>query len=389
MSIAPATGSARRLAPGSAGEKNSPPNTSGRLYGIDCLRLLSMIGVVTLHVLGHGGSLAIAQGATREALWLVETICYPAVDVFVLMSGYLSSRRITSHARRMALLWAQAIFYGAVVTLSGLVLGYLNPSFCLALQVVSPLSHRTWWFLSDFVAATLMFPFVDTFLQQASKRSVQLVALSVFGMLSVVGTICHFVTSQDSFTLHLGYSSMWLVALYALGSFIRRLETDRVRPSLLLAAAIPFVALTWWWKLWGGPMASGLLGHDVSDVLLAYTSPTVLVPAVCLVALFAQAKIVWGPARSVLEKISPLALGVYLLSDHPMTREWFVVDRFSAIADQGPVGALPHVAAAVLMIFVAGLLADWLRQKLFDLAGVTRLIDRLASCFKRQLSSHD
>lgn len=54
MSIAPATGSARRLTPGSAGEKNSPPNASGRLYGIDCLRLLSMIGVVTLHVLGHG-----------------------------------------------------------------------------------------------------------------------------------------------------------------------------------------------------------------------------------------------------------------------------------------------------------------------------------------------
>ena len=43
-------------------------NKTPRNYGIDLLRILSMLGVVLLHVMNHGGILDIAQSPAKFSL---------------------------------------------------------------------------------------------------------------------------------------------------------------------------------------------------------------------------------------------------------------------------------------------------------------------------------
>ena len=60
-----------------------------RNYGIDALRLISMLGVVALHVLGRGGVLANAAGKKYAVCWFLECLAFCAVNCYGIISGYV------------------------------------------------------------------------------------------------------------------------------------------------------------------------------------------------------------------------------------------------------------------------------------------------------------
>lgn len=65
-----------------------------RNYGIDFLRILSMLMVVFLHVLLQGGILGAAKPNSINywTAWFLEIACYCAVNCFALTSGYVMCR---------------------------------------------------------------------------------------------------------------------------------------------------------------------------------------------------------------------------------------------------------------------------------------------------------
>ena len=65
-------------------------NKVSRNYGIDLLRIISMLGVVFLHVLGHVVILSLDLSPVNFSMvWFIEILAYPAVNCFVLISGYI------------------------------------------------------------------------------------------------------------------------------------------------------------------------------------------------------------------------------------------------------------------------------------------------------------
>ena len=63
-----------------------------RNYGIDLLRVIAMLYVVILHSLGAGGVLeTAAEGSiTYKTAWAVEIAAFGAVNIFAIISGYVS-----------------------------------------------------------------------------------------------------------------------------------------------------------------------------------------------------------------------------------------------------------------------------------------------------------
>ena len=57
-----------------------------RNYGIDLLRMFSMLLVVILHTEGHGGVLEAAQGHSVYWAYLPEAFAYCAVNCYALIS---------------------------------------------------------------------------------------------------------------------------------------------------------------------------------------------------------------------------------------------------------------------------------------------------------------
>ena len=98
-------------------EKTVQSMTREHNYGIDILRLLSMFYVVVLHTLGHGGVLeaVVEGGAHYRAGWALEIIALVAVDIFVLISGYVANTSDSApktYSRYLSL-WFEVVFYSS------------------------------------------------------------------------------------------------------------------------------------------------------------------------------------------------------------------------------------------------------------------------------------
>ena len=68
-----------------------------RIYGIDLLRIMSMMMVLILHVFSNGGVLFQLIPNTKNYYvgWFLEAMCFCAVDIFAIMTGYLMVDRDT------------------------------------------------------------------------------------------------------------------------------------------------------------------------------------------------------------------------------------------------------------------------------------------------------
>ena len=89
-----------------------------RFYGIDLLKALSMLMIVTLHVLGNGGVLGMLEPLTvrYEAAYFLEAMCFCAVNCFGLATGYIMCRtRFSSH--RLGALWLEVVWHTFGLTL--------------------------------------------------------------------------------------------------------------------------------------------------------------------------------------------------------------------------------------------------------------------------------
>lgn len=63
-----------------------------RNIGIDLLKIVSMLMIVTLHMLGHGGVLDDMPPMSRcyQVAWLIEIACYGAVNCLLCIGKWLS-----------------------------------------------------------------------------------------------------------------------------------------------------------------------------------------------------------------------------------------------------------------------------------------------------------
>ncbi|MDY3812081.1 acyltransferase family protein, partial [Eubacterium sp.] len=68
-----------------------PAKQSNRNYGIDLLRCVAMALVVMLHTLSRSGLLnnTPTHSLKYEVMWAMEIVAYCAVNVFIIISGYV------------------------------------------------------------------------------------------------------------------------------------------------------------------------------------------------------------------------------------------------------------------------------------------------------------
>lgn len=58
---------------------------------VEAFRIALMAGIVSMHILGHGHLLELSSGPAEKVLWLIESLAYPSVNCFVIITGYFQS----------------------------------------------------------------------------------------------------------------------------------------------------------------------------------------------------------------------------------------------------------------------------------------------------------
>ncbi len=328
--------------------------------GIDLLRLLAMFFVILLHSLGRGGVLEGAEPGSGmfRAAWALETLALCGVDVFALISGYVSWSEEPRRTKLSSwlLLWLQVVFYGLAVALLFRLLLPHHTTAAGLLPMLLPVKNGLYWYFTAYTGLILIKPVLDLGLRAMPDRTARLLFAAIILGFSVYEALF------QRFVLNGGYSFAWIALLYLMGGIVKKCRLGqrlRTRTAILLIALL--WAVSWLWRLYGDALPGPRAG-----VLVSYVSPSMLGSAVLALVLFSRLKT--GPsAAKIIGFAAPGAFAAYLINTHRDMWAYGLAFRFTYLLKRPVIVMVVTVVGFSLAFLIASVLIDRLRQMLFRL----------------------
>ena len=319
--------------------------TTQRDYGIDLLRIISMLMVPIVHVIGQGGILAAAVpfSIQYESAWMLMSFVLVAVNCFILITGYVYYGKETKYYR-LATLWIEVLFYSIII----LILFYFMFPADFGLESIwknlIPTFYTNgqfsrYWFFTAYVGMFLISPFVNIALKHFDKKQDLAAFLSLFIIFSLLPTILN----QDmAFNLNEGYSVLWFVVLYYTGGLLHKYEIFKKLKSnkwLLIYIVCSLIS----WSIIYISESLGLIETGFGLYSFnCYLSPLYFIGGIALVC-----------------------FGVYLIHDNMIVDKYVLAKKFAFLANMDPISMIIGIILVGVGIFVACSLIDWIRELLF------------------------
>ncbi len=334
-----------------------------RSSGLELMRILCMLLIVTGHYGVHGGyDVFTADNLSVGAVFVLALSMFgqASCSAFALISGfYMVERRRERHYRRIVPLAAEMVFYSLGIWLISL-LGGRPLSLTDGLKAFFPFLWE-YWYVSYYLIFFLLIPFINPFLLGMRKRTFLRLLVVVYILWSVIPT---FTAKAWSFS-HLDF----FLVMYLTGAYIKLHVHGKASydnrwnlAAALAAAAVTVLSVV-------GFAAAGYLLH--SDFLVwnacyfrDYSKLPVVIFAVALFLYFSNVHFV---SRTV-NRIAGSMVGVYLIHDNYLAREYI----WQSVWPNAGHLAAPYLHAAIKIpaVFLAGLGIDLVRRatvgKLFD-----------------------
>ena len=358
-----------------------------RKVNFELLRILAMLMIVTLHYLDKGrvlSDLKQPMGVWGHSVWFVEALCILAVNVYVLISGYLGYKnefrlyKVTGFIKKV---WFYSVFLTIIALMAGL---WKWESFGMygAIDALLPLSTNRYWFATSFFVLMLLMPLLNKGIAQLEQKQFRILILIAVLFFSVTKTFIPYQFPHDN----AGYDVMWFVVLYLTGAYFGKYGFNILNS---VGKALICVLLSVG-CIWGVRTAAHILylktGKAESFLYSAYdyNSLWVYAGAIGVLALFSLVNIKEGTVAAVIRKVAVASFGVYLIHEHPAFRyewpEWFKV---SSYADNA---LLPvHLVFTVIVVFAVCSVMELIR---------IMIAARLSKCYnnmisKKRMKMHD
>jgi len=357
-------------------------NKKTRNAGLELLRCVSMMMVVVLHYLGKGGLLPdmvkpeswTAVGITA---WGIEAVCIVAVNVYMLISGYLLCQSHFKLSRLLSLyiqLWMYSVGVGAVAVVTG-ILPREELDIYTLLRLGLPVSMNHYWFMTAYVFFYLLLPLLGMAVKKMTKKQHRTVLILLLIAHSLIKSVLPFELETDN----QGYDFMWYIVMFLLAAYIRLYNPRFMKKKW---AAVMFAVGV------GGSfaelMAIGMVGRmtgmleHVAGVSMHYNHIFPILGALGLFGLLVKNDDAQGssetghmrPMRKCVLAIAPYTLGVYLLHENLSVRYVWPKWLFSDAATSVPT-LVGYTLLAMVTVFAAGIIVEFIRSKL------VMLIDKL------------
>lgn len=346
-------------------------------YGIDFLKIISMLMIVLLHILNHGGVLKELNSFSAQyaAAHFLQCMAVCAVNVYVMISGYLYVEKDFKF-QNIVRLWITVLFYSVTLPLllkfSGQDIGIKT-----ILSGFFPILRSQYWFFTQYFALFFMIPVLNWVIKNR-----QLAKRTLITLVLLLAVLPVFALGKDLFRVSDGYSFIWFIVLYLCGGYIKEYHVDtKISPKGAIIGYISCVFLIWLLEIGTYVIVSEVFGDTrYTEIFVHYTSPLVLGSAFFLLVLFSKIKFKSTMITSILPTISALTFGVYLIHDNPSIREKLMIGKFVECTGLSWIGLVIHVLSSVLVIFTVCALIEYCRTVLFrylKINGLAVKIERL------------
>ena len=341
-----------------------------RQSNMELLRIVAMLMIITLHYLDKGKVLpAFAEMSTvnHYLAWVLEALCFGAVNLYVLISGYfLCTSRFTF--KKLFLLWAQVLFYswviGAVFLLTGIA-GEEASGIYELIFIAFPVTSGHYWFATVYVLLFAIAPFLNIAMDKISKkqhRACVIVLLVIFSLWNTVLPMTIPLADGE------GMDIAWFVCLYVIASYLRKYPEDLKKKGVIYALGYVLCCIAVFVSgivLLGIDSVVGKLGGYATN-WYAYNSLPIVLGSVLLFIAFTKIKIKNVALGKVINFFAGATFGIYLIHEHRYLRylwqQWLSVEQ-----NAKEPWMLLHLIGCVLLVFVVCAAAEWLRKGLFGL----------------------
>jgi len=342
---------------------------SNRNYGIDLLRVLSMLFVVILHFLGHGGILqnTIVNSNQYKFFWFVEIICYIAVDVFALISGYVFFTREKKNIKfsKYLNLWLQVVFYGVVICL---ITYFIKPSILnekIILGVLFPVMYNSYWYFTAYTGLYFFMPIINVGIKNCDDRLLKQIFISIFVLFTIVELL------NPKFILNGGYSVLWILSLYIMGAILKKTNMFyNIKNYKLILLIIALYIITYLYKIYG--FEFNFLNLVIyKDSLVSYISPTILLISIFYVIIFSKINFNQFFIK-IISFLAPSTFAIYIVNENSIIRDNIITNMFKDVANSSIKLTFIKVLLFSIIFVISVILIDKIRILIFKIFKVKR-----------------
>jgi surface polysaccharide O-acyltransferase-like enzyme len=334
-----------------------------RQYGLDILRIASMLGIIGLHILVNGEALWTANAALSSGfLSGMFVICSCSVNIFAMLTGYLYAQKPVVRYGNLIRLLLITVFYSALISVT---VHIWKPEWFTVSwrDALFPVLAGRYWYIACYAVLFVLIPYLNSMIRGLSQRAFGILLLLLLVLLSVISTA---MTSVDPFGVRSGYSPVWLTVCYLIGAYIRLYLKNHSNVKLwLLILAANIAGLTVAYFYFGAAVAP----------LMNYNSPVMVVNAGLSLLLFSRIR--WKRTGKWILSLSASAFGVYIIHSHVLLYDSLIAGNAKWIGENGFVKCVVGFCGSVAGIYLLCWLAEVVRRLAFKWTRLDKLLERI------------
>lgn len=334
---------------------------SARTLNIECLRCIAMFFIVLNH--------CILNLATNEYTlernfvnfcitdFVYQTV-YNGVNVFILISGYflVKTTRETTNWEKTTKLWLNAFFYSVTIYVILIVLHYKSFDAKNLIHALMPVRYDSYWFITQYLGLYIMSPFLSKWARSMSKKEYQTMLVSFFIITSII----------QLQGLKGGFSLIWFIFLFMFAGYIQlQGGVNGIIPEWKQHAGITFIMTSSLLFIISLPINGNKL--NIVGYWGFYNGPLLFIASVSLFLFFLKMK--ESNAVRIISKLSPYMLGVYLIHEHPIFKDWLWKFLHKNVAHTN----IFHLLIIALVIMAICIPIEYVRQLLFKIFRIDTL----------------
>lgn len=213
-------------------------------------------------------------------------------------------------------------------------------------------------------------PIINSGIKEIGKREFGLFNLSIFSFFSCFSQISHYssVLGSDIFSLHNGFSYIWLIILYFFGSYFGKFNNDshNYNKFIIFILCISFILIV---TLLRNIIIINKIKIYNSDrgMRVEYNSPTSVIISICLIISLSKINIHFFLFEKIICFFSPLTYGIYLIHNHVLVRQNIIQYKFSWILKYNTFRLILIEFFESTKIFLVCAFIDYFRLLLFKI----------------------
>lgn len=329
-------------------------NRKVRKSGIELLRIISMLMIVSSHYIGVGGvyeHLSINRGITDNIMIFIDIISKISVYCYVLISGYylFDSKFKIEKIFRITL---EVTFYSILFYFIFIITGKEKLTLIGSLKSFFPILFKEYWFVSCYVALYLLSPLLNIMLKVLDRQK-YIILIILLGIYIYVWDI---IVMNTSFTIRSQF--LEFIFIYICAGYLKRWYKKDINNNLYLFYAILINIFMYSVVFILNKLGYNLPYSGLYNTIRVFT----IIQSILIFLYFINLKFI----SLKINKIASLSLAVYLIHNNRYVKTILFSKLLQCDLVYYSKSLLFHWIISVLLIFVVSILIDYFRQKLLN-----------------------